>query len=84
MVGKAAGQGISHDRDEKGRDVRRHVPAVRQQRHGMEFGPTRDFHHHHDEGQQQDPARAFLRSGEFAGSGVDWLAVANVSLVHTL
>ena len=64
--GVAAAEGVSQGGDDKGGHVRAHVPAIGQERHGVENGAGRDFHHHHGSRDGDDDSRA-----PFGGGGVD-------------
>ncbi len=62
MIGNVpTGQHKGQPGDAERQRMRAHVPAIRQQSHGMENPPGRNFHDHHDDGQQHDAQRARLR-----------------------
>ncbi|MNV84931.1 hypothetical protein D3C71_1788430 [compost metagenome] len=55
IPGEVTGGTIGHDGEAEGQGVGAHVPAIRQQRHGVVEPATADFRHHHDEGEQHGP-----------------------------
>ncbi len=60
MAYVSAREQIGDAGDPEGRGVRRHVPAVGQERHGAEKRSRNDLAHHHDDGQRDHEPGAAL------------------------
>jgi hypothetical protein len=78
-----AGERVGERRDAQRRGVRRHVPAVREQRHRAEGRARGDLDHHHREGQDDDPAGLAFAGVDLLGSErVRVLPAVDLDLVH--
>jgi hypothetical protein len=55
---EATGEHVGGPREAQRADVRGHVPAVRQERHGVGGVADHDLHHHHQGRQQHHPPHA--------------------------
>ncbi len=56
VTSEMAGGAVSQHRETERQCVGAHVPAIRQQRHGVVEPAAANLRHHHDDGQQYGPA----------------------------
>ncbi|MCY1439840.1 hypothetical protein D9M71_560920 [compost metagenome] len=62
-MGKSARSGVGEQRKPERENVRAHVPAIGEQRHGVEVPTTRDLHDHHHRSQPDGQPRFLLTMG---------------------
>ena len=80
--GVDAGVAVGEQRDAEGGDVRRHVPAVGQQRHRAAGHAGHDLDQHHHRGQRDDAPRAGLGAAGVAAEVMAVTPAVDVVVVH--